>query len=107
MRPQARPAPAFGHERDGRRGEPQGLRPIVSDAALIAAPQSADPLLASGLCVYIASLLGIVYLMTTKPALVQSFEAMIVAVAIGALVSAPLWRLRSKRPNAQAAPREA
>jgi hypothetical protein len=64
-----------------------------------------DPLVASGLSVYLATLIGIVFLMTTKPATVaQSVVAMVAAVAAGALLSLPFWRLRARRT---AAPRNA
>lgn len=66
------------------------------------AARTRDPLLATGLSVYIACLVGIVFLMTNKPAEEESIAAMIIAVALGALVSVPAWRTHwrecAKRP---------
>jgi Predicted integral membrane protein (DUF2269) len=50
-----------------------------------------DPLLSSGLSLYVAVLLGIVFLMTTKPAWVEALLAMVVAVALGLVSSLPFW----------------
>lgn len=60
------------------------------------------PLLATGVSVYIACLVGIIFLMTNKPVVEQSVLAMVIAVVVGALVSLPVWRTsrkeRAKRP---------
>lgn len=51
-----------------------------------------DPLLGAGLCLYIAVLLGIVFLMTTKPTLLMvAVLAMVVAVALGLASALPFW----------------
>jgi hypothetical protein len=51
-----------------------------------------DPMIGTGLQVYIAVLFGIVFLMTVKPSLANSVIAMVVAVALGVVSSLPLWR---------------
>jgi hypothetical protein len=53
--------------------------------------RTADPIMGAALCLMIAWLLGIVYLMTTKPSLAGAILAMIVAAVLGALASTPLW----------------
>ncbi len=50
-----------------------------------------DPIVGIGLHLYVAVLLGIVFLMTTKPALVASILAMVVAAALGLASGLPLW----------------
>ena len=60
------------------------------------AARTRDPILATGLCVYIACLFGIVFLMTNKPALSDAIAAIVVSVALGLLLSLPLWRPRAK-----------
>lgn len=55
------------------------------------AARTHDPILGIGLSIYIAVLLGIVFLMTTKPGLTSSFVAMAVAVALGLVCGALLW----------------
>jgi hypothetical protein len=58
-----------------------------------------DPIVGIGLHLYIAVLLGIVFLMTTKPTLVVSILAMAVAAALGLASGLPLWWVaRSRRP---------
>ncbi|HEU0026565.1 MAG TPA: DUF2269 family protein [Ktedonobacterales bacterium] len=64
------------------------------------AARTRDPLLATGLSVYIACLFGIVFLMTNKPALSDAVTAILVAVALGLVVSLPLWRPRLKARSA-------
>lgn len=64
------------------------------------AVRTRDPMLATGLSVYIAVLVGIVFLMTTKPPVEESVVAMLIAVAVGAIVSLPLWRMRTKERTA-------
>jgi hypothetical protein len=58
-----------------------------------------DPLVGIGLSVYIAALLGIVFLMTNKPPLVDSILVMGVATVLGLALALPLWwaaRVRSR-----------
>lgn len=50
-----------------------------------------DPVLGAGLNVYVAVLFGIVFLMTTKPAVGEAILAMVIALAVGLLASLPLW----------------
>ncbi|HEY7832782.1 MAG TPA: DUF2269 family protein [Ktedonobacterales bacterium] len=64
------------------------------------AKRTHDPILGIGLHVYIAVLLGIVYLMTTKPALAPSIVAMVVAVAIGLASGVFLWWASRSREGA-------
>ena len=71
------------------RDTPDGSLP----ASLVA--RVGDPLLVAGLSVYIGCLLGIVFLMTTKPALGASAVAILIAIAVGLsvglVVSLPAW----------------
>ncbi len=60
------------------------------------AARTRDPLLATGLSVYIACLVGIVFIMTNKPATVESALTIVVAVSAGALLSLPVWRRQAK-----------
>ncbi len=60
-----------------------------------------DPLLAAGVNVYIAILLGVVFIMTNKPATTVAILAAVVAVALGLLVSLPLWSKRARRDIAR------
>ena len=60
------------------------------------AARTRDPLLATGLSIYIAVLFGIVFLMTTKPPVEESVVAMLIAVVVGVILSLPLWRTRAK-----------
>ena len=53
------------------------------------AARTRDPLLVSGLSVYVGCLFGIVFLMTNKPPLSASVVALLVAVAVGLLASLP------------------
>ena len=55
------------------------------------AARTRDPLLGTGLNAYVACLFGIVFVMTNKPAVVESMLAIAIAVAIGVLTSLPLW----------------
>ena len=65
------------------------------------AAQTRDPLLATGMSAYIACLVGIVFLMTNKPAVMESALIIVVAVAAGALfclhASLHDWRKRERR----------
>ena len=53
-----------------------------------------DPLLGTAVYMLVALLLGIVFLMTTKPALDGALIAIAVSVVLGAAASLPLWRGR-------------
>jgi hypothetical protein len=50
-----------------------------------------DPVLGAGLRTFVAVLLGIVFLMTTKPQLMEALLAMGVAAAVGVASGVPLW----------------
>jgi hypothetical protein len=50
-----------------------------------------DPLVGIGLYTYVSVLLGIVYLMTTKPALATSILSMVIATMFGLAVGLLLW----------------
>ena len=56
-----------------------------------------DPLLGTALQLMLATLLGIVFLMTNKPAPTESVVAMATAVGLGAASALPLWRWRPNR----------
>lgn len=56
------------------------------------AVRTRDSLLGAGLSVYIAVLLGIVFLMIYKPPTDIALLTVAVAIALGALASIPLWR---------------
>lgn len=58
---------------------------------------SRDPVVGSGLLIYLSVLLGIVFLMTTKPAFGLSVIVVALALAVGVAVSVPLWRA-ARRP---------
>lgn len=55
------------------------------------AARTRDPLLGTGLNAYVGCLFGIVFVMTNKPAVGESILAIVIAVAVGLLASAPLW----------------
>jgi hypothetical protein len=63
----------------------------------VLAVRTNDPILGIGLSLYLAVLVGIVFLMSNKPTLVVSILAMIIAAALG-LASAPafLWATRGR-----------
>jgi hypothetical protein len=61
-----------------------------------------DPLAGVGLSVYIAVLLGIVFLMTTKPPLVDSIIALALATALGLVVGLLLWWVTRAGPGQDA-----
>ena len=66
-----------------------------------------DPWIGAGLAVMIAWLLGIVYLMTTKPlSLAEAVMPMLIALAFGLAVSAPLWWNRRRYPQEAVAPQK-
>ncbi len=50
-----------------------------------------NPLLSSGLSLYLAVLLGIVFLMTTKPLLVEAVMVMGIAATIGLVAAMVIW----------------
>ena len=54
-----------------------------------------DPLLGTAVYMIVALLLGIVFLMTTKPVLEGALIAIVVSVVLGAAASLPLWRGRT------------
>jgi hypothetical protein len=56
-----------------------------------------DPVVATALQIYAASLLGIIFLMTNKPSLVTSLGTMGVASVIGLAASTPLWWMAWRR----------
>jgi Predicted integral membrane protein (DUF2269) len=56
-----------------------------------------DPILVTAAYILATMLLGIVFLMTTKPPLVTSILVMGVAFFLGLLVSLPLWRVAHMR----------
>jgi len=66
------------------RAEPDG--PLSATLA----SRLSDPTIDVGLRIYLAVLLGVVFLMTTKPPLNDSIIAMGTALAVGALASLPL-----------------
>lgn len=73
----------------------------VPDGPLPAAlaARTRDPVLGTGLHIYIAVLLGIVFLMSNKPPLVTSLLVMGIAVLLGLISGVPLWwaaRTRSR-----------
>lgn len=70
------------------------------------AAQAQDPLVGIGLSVYIAVLLGIVFLMTTKPTLLDSIIAIALATALGLASGLLLWGVTSARSHAGVTPRE-
>ena len=51
----------------------------------------ADPVMGAGLTMMISWLLGIAFLMTTKPLLNEAVLVMIVAALLGVVAGAPLW----------------
>ncbi|MEO7001579.1 MAG: hypothetical protein ABI068_07235 [Ktedonobacterales bacterium] len=65
-----------------------------------------DPLLGMALTVYVAVLLGIVFLMTIKPPFGPSILAMLIALALGLLVGLMLLRI-GRRPRLALSWREA
>lgn len=57
----------------------------------------ADPAIGAGLFLLIAVLLGIIYLMTTKPTPEGAILAMLVAALLGLAAGIPFWRTRRHR----------
>ena len=54
------------------------------------------PVLETFLSVYIAWLLGIVFLMTNKPGVSEAVVVMLIAGVVGLLASVPFWRCQAK-----------
>jgi hypothetical protein len=61
-----------------------------------------DPLLVTGLSVYVACLFGIVFLMTNKPPVAASIVVMMVALALGLAFGVPLWLAARRAPASHA-----
>lgn len=77
---------------------PEGVLP----AALAA--RTHDPVVAVGLCVYVGVLLGIVFLMATKPPLVIAISAMVIAAVFGLVAGLPLsWTRAGRVPRKEPA----
>jgi hypothetical protein len=57
----------------------------------VVAAQTRDPLVGIGLYTYVGVLLGIVFLMTVKPVLVESIVAMVVATIVGLAAGLLVW----------------
>jgi hypothetical protein len=70
------------------------------------AARAQDPLVGIGLSVYIAVLLGIVFLMTTKPTLFDSIIAIAIATALGLAVGLLLWWATRARSHVALTPPE-
>jgi hypothetical protein len=62
-----------------------------------------DPLVGVELCVYLGTLLGIVFLMTTKPPLADAIVVIVVATALGLVTGLLLWWATGARSRAVAA----
>ncbi|HKF36740.1 MAG TPA: DUF2269 family protein [Ktedonobacteraceae bacterium] len=80
------------------REEPDGLLSDTLDRRIH------DPVLGTGVQTLAAALLGIVFLMTTKPSLAISIVVMVVALALGLASGLPLWyaaRIRARRASAR------
>ena len=57
-----------------------------------------DPILGAGLQIFVAMLLGVVFLMVTKPQMVSAILAIATALALGLISAVPLfWRRRRSR----------
>jgi predicted integral membrane protein DUF2269 len=70
------------------------------------AARARDPIVGVGLCVYLGSMLGIVFLMTTKPPLVDSIIAIVIATALGLAAGMLLWWATGMRSRDVAPPAE-
>jgi hypothetical protein len=85
-------------EREAKMAE-EGLLP---DAL---ARRIGDPGIGAALALLIALLLGIVFLMTTKPtSLLDAIISMLIALAVGLVIGAPLWRSRVRSTQGATAP---
>jgi uncharacterized membrane protein len=80
-----------------RRGAIARLVREMSDGPLPASVEQRihDPLLGTAVYMIVALLVGIIFLMTTKPALDGSLIAIVVSVLLGAAASLRLWRART------------
>ena len=65
-----------------------------------------DPLFGTSVYMMLALLLGIVFLMTAKPALDGSIVAIVAAAVLGALASLPLWRERAGKTTPAELPKQ-
>jgi tetrahydromethanopterin S-methyltransferase subunit C len=63
------------------------------------AARTHDPLVRIGLFLYVGVLVGIVFLMTTKPSLATSILAMVVAATLGLAVGLLLWWTSREKRN--------
>jgi len=70
------------------------------------AARTRDPLVGVGLYTYIGALLGIVFLMTNKPALADSIIAIVIATALGLAAGLLLWWVSAAHSRDLAAPVE-
>jgi hypothetical protein len=70
------------------------------------AARAQDPLVGIGLSVYIGVLLGIVFLMTTKPTLFDSIIVIAIATALGLASGLLLWWVTRARSHAAVTPPE-
>jgi hypothetical protein len=61
------------------------------------AARARDPLVGVGLSVYLGTLLGIVFLMATKPPLADSIIVIVTATALGLVAGLLLWRAAGAR----------
>jgi hypothetical protein len=61
------------------------------------AARARDPIVGVGLSVYLGTLLGIVFLMTTKPPLVDCIIVVVIATALGLAAGLLLWRASAAR----------
>lgn len=78
------------------REEPDGPRSAALDA------RTHDPILGTGVQTLTTMLLGIVFLMTTKPPLANSIIVMVIALALGLVSGLPFWY--AARTRAKSAP---
>ena len=73
-----------------------GVRQVRSVPDWLPSPAFAavthDPVVVAGLRIYFAVLLGIVYLMTTKPHLTAALLVISSVIALGAAAGMPLWK---------------
>ena len=72
----------------------------LSDALL---SRTHDPILLTGAATLTTLLLGIVFLMTTKPALVVAILVMAVTLVLALVLSLPLWMARQRQAHGRAA----
>lgn len=70
---------------------PDGLLPETLDKRIH------DPVLRAALQIMAALLFGLVFLMTIKPALIDSITAMTIALALGLVSDLPFWYIRRRK----------